>query len=612
LSLDREPSSSSLSTFSAISNWIDFCNINHEKCKEASPIASLVSKCPAGRILDLTATPEEHVRLVNGDEVASPYVTLSHCWGDFQPPILTEQNRQQYQKGIDPASLPRTFVDAIDITRRLGINYLWIDCLCVIQDTENDKDWRIESAKMEHIYQHAWLNIAASKAEDARGGCYSSREPRDVAPVVVNVPYQLSRRFSQPHVIFDTKMWEINVEDSKLMHRAWVQQEQFLSRRTLHFAKHQVFWRCQELQACETFPGGMPTHGIYSNTEDAYRVLFLQPNGANLSSNPQDYILSDWSSHQQNFSVWEGQNLNLRKDHPQHELFNKLKSNREILKTWSEIVQEYTACRLSYPEKDKLVAISSLARRCGKGDDYLAGLWKPTLPWQLLWQVVEDKDDKGLPHSRLLGPPSWSWASVHRRVFMHDHQSFRAEQMERDMLIINICNAETSLVSNDPFGQVEGGSIKVSGFVTNVPVATVRRIITDWGACVTKNHWKHVIYCEDDLCLPFDDSNGIFLAILKSTIELTGIFNGSFSEEDRSVATVQGLWLEPTGSKAGEYRRRGTFVFPVEACRLWPQRIEQFYSQKLRPEDYELYEGMQTIGCVDNEKEYHRYSITIV
>jgi Heterokaryon incompatibility protein (HET) len=119
------------------------------------------------------------------------YVTLSHCWGQQKFLTTTKETLPLRTKGIEWDSMPRTFQDAATITRRLGFQYLWIDALCIIQDSEID--WETESAKMGSIYQDSVLTIAASDARDGRGGCFSEIAEHEV-PVSHMIPSHGSRQ----------------------------------------------------------------------------------------------------------------------------------------------------------------------------------------------------------------------------------------------------------------------------------------------------------------------------------------------------------------------------------------------------------------------------------
>ncbi|KAH7061770.1 heterokaryon incompatibility, partial [Paraphoma chrysanthemicola] len=93
----------------------------------------------------------------------SHYVALSHRWAtSCCPHSLKTTNLQQYQASIPTSQLPKNFIDAIAITEVLGLSYLWIDCLCIIQDSTSD--WEIESANMDAVYLNATVTIAAGAA----------------------------------------------------------------------------------------------------------------------------------------------------------------------------------------------------------------------------------------------------------------------------------------------------------------------------------------------------------------------------------------------------------------------------------------------------------------
>jgi hypothetical protein len=114
------------------------------------------------------------------------YVTLSHCWGKSKRLIdLDENNLERYRTGIEWSSLPSLFQDAVVATQRLGIKYLWIDCLCIMQAGEGfKKDWQTESAAMAKVYTNAYCNLASSAASDSDGSLFFDRDPSTIATAV--------------------------------------------------------------------------------------------------------------------------------------------------------------------------------------------------------------------------------------------------------------------------------------------------------------------------------------------------------------------------------------------------------------------------------------------
>jgi len=105
-----------------------------------------------------------------------PGITLSHRWGDALRVTLTQLSRAEMLRGIKLTSLPMTFQDAIILARNLGVSYLWIDALCIIQDSKSD--WALESAEMSRIYSCSLLTIAASSARDSETEFLYQRVPQ--------------------------------------------------------------------------------------------------------------------------------------------------------------------------------------------------------------------------------------------------------------------------------------------------------------------------------------------------------------------------------------------------------------------------------------------------
>jgi hypothetical protein len=111
------------------------------------------------------------------------YVALSYCWGtkedlDQAPSLTTTSNNfASHIKTIPTDRLSKIIHDAISLTRKLGLRYLWADSLCIIQgsDKEARDDWAKESSTMASVYGGAYLTIAAAWGDSMHSGLFTTR-----------------------------------------------------------------------------------------------------------------------------------------------------------------------------------------------------------------------------------------------------------------------------------------------------------------------------------------------------------------------------------------------------------------------------------------------------
>jgi hypothetical protein len=150
------------------------------------------------------------------------YVALSYCWGKDTGSFVmtTNSNIQERRAGIPLSSLPTTLREAVYITRRLNIRYLWIDALCIIQGCEDD--WTSNTAKMDQIYGNAVLTIAAGSAK--------SCTERVLKP-------RLYQHWGVPS--------KLSLDHEPINHRAWTLQERLLAHRYLNFGTEYMTWQCR-------------------------------------------------------------------------------------------------------------------------------------------------------------------------------------------------------------------------------------------------------------------------------------------------------------------------------------------------------------------------------
>lgn len=392
--------------------WIQDCLLHHEKCPKPD------SSFTPTRLVDVGKGESEesvHVHLTSGQK--TPYVALSYCWGGPQPVTLTTLTMNDMLRGIATSTLPQTIQDAITVTRKLGLQYLWIDALCIIQDSASDID--AEITQMDRTYQNALLTISAASAERCQDGFLASRSLRgDFSP---------SSSFSSiPFACPDGGSGTVSLRESTLYYtiaeplnrRAWALQERILSSRVLIYGCWQMYWQCQSQQNCD---GG--------STE------YFSCSIARLSV--PNSLLTQYTSRRGNIS----------------------KETENMLWTgWEDIVCEYTRRGLTKPS-DKLPALSGIATRYQKatGDTYYAGIWKASLLKGLKWHLYEPENDR----PSIYRAPTWSWASVFGEILWTEYKSPAVHSLARSTAILDCSVTPKNPLA--PFGQVSEGTLTIKG-----------------------------------------------------------------------------------------------------------------------------------------------------
>lgn len=181
----------------------------------------------------------------------------------------------QWARDIPVTQLSNVFQDAMRVTLELGLFYLWIDSLCIVQDSDGLKDWKDEAPRMGDVYSQATYAIAASGFENGKAALFHRlgvRAPEfslDCVPVNWGLEkvfphadslaqfhcrlfaFQPSYDTRWPHdLVFEP--WSF--EDGPLYKRGWAAQERVLSPRIIHFSGNQTYWECGKGVANETFP----------------------------------------------------------------------------------------------------------------------------------------------------------------------------------------------------------------------------------------------------------------------------------------------------------------------------------------------------------------------
>jgi hypothetical protein len=352
------------------------------------------------------------------------YVALSHCWGGPITPVLTTKNLDEFQKELLVQQLPANFRDAITITQKLGIKYLWVDSLCILQDSK--KDWEQESKRMGTVYRDATVTLSAFASRGSKEGIIKNlAAPRTASRPVARL--KLSADSDTTHTV---QIQAEDIEDLRhleasgpLAVRGWCLQESILSPRQLYYGRQQIYWRC---------PAG---YAAADGTESGSSVPLMT------FPNMSEHLYSDI----------------LRC--PSRDLSKDASGLDDLLADYYELLTRYSRRRLTFGS-DKLAAWSGIAQRFHSaiGGEYLAGLWSSDLAMGLLWGFSGDGHDH-VPEYRA---PSWSWAIT------DDHFQFLYNMLNIDLRRegSSVQLIEHHIVLRDPsnpYGEVRSANITLRG-----------------------------------------------------------------------------------------------------------------------------------------------------
>jgi hypothetical protein len=208
-------------------DWLTTCHQKHSACARRR----LRSKTLPTRLIEVYQDRKTRkARLVDGNDVPtdSQYLTLSHRWGTGHMITLQTANIAQFRHSIHVSLLSQTFQDAFETTQYLGHTYIWIDSLCIIQDSTSD--WEREVHKMAEVYDGATCNLAATASASSGAGlfCPELSDPAKLSTVAAHIWLQKYSLVETCQLVPENA-WRSRVEQSALNKRAWVLQERFLS-----------------------------------------------------------------------------------------------------------------------------------------------------------------------------------------------------------------------------------------------------------------------------------------------------------------------------------------------------------------------------------------------
>lgn len=491
-------------------------------------------------------------------ETKAQYVALSHCWGGAVSTTLTTETLTLFKSALPYSSLSANFRDAIKITKELGIQYLWIDSLCILQDSK--PDWEHESKKMGTVYRYATVTISAQTSPRSSHGILkrnlTSSSPLGSAPLKVfpkdmdGAEVFVERQDPKEETL---RLLQIG---SPLSRRGWVLQETVLSPRVLYYGDKNIFWRCHKgVESVDGLPAGNRTH---STDVSEISAVFHDDNGS--------------------ASRFEADNI------------------AWVFKEYYKLVVQYSRRQLSV-DSDKLPAFSGLSQLLEPTIDsaYLAGLWSRDINHGLLWhhQIGSCK------HVQPYRAPSWSWAVTNQPVIYAGYQS---KSSSLDLRLM-----EHSIVPRDGtnrFGELISAHITVNGFT--MPFVRSKQIIHSItptgliGSCYfdeSDEDFQERAIGPVGIFLLSYDTNHILLSAgmlgggsecnwevdydMHSPVPYTALlvkFNAAETWERRSV---QGLILRKASNQSGNAERVGYFTLHDDYARDLVLRLETCTRQTL-------------------------------
>ncbi|KAH8650663.1 heterokaryon incompatibility protein-domain-containing protein [Tricladium varicosporioides] len=414
-----------------ISSWIDDCKTNHQGCNRRTNFGI------PSRLLSVAGMDDDEIPIIRLEDTditrEYEYVALSHVWSLTSPLKTTLENLPKHQQAVSWNDLSIGLREVIILTMCLGITHIWIDSLCIIQDSS--QDWESECPRMGHIYGEATVVFAAHGPELGfqKAPTIDLRDPdpsrKDDNPIHARLRIDHKNIFSVSH---DAVTW---------LGRGWCMQERFFAPRLLHFGGYceEVFFECNTHTRCECsrIIDGRMEDRIYTLKS---RLTNALAEAVRISDDTQ--VLDD---------LWRAYIL---------------------------VCEDYTARGLTY-SSDTLPAISSLMSQFSPFfGAYYAGIWERHLILSLQWESL---NTQYCHRHREYVAPSWSWASRSGAVIWYMNSTTLRTPVptsathEFAAIVCISCTA----VGVDPFGKVSAGQLILRGYVTKMKISSTQLLIPD-------------------------------------------------------------------------------------------------------------------------------------
>ncbi|KAK8075092.1 hypothetical protein PG997_009755 [Apiospora hydei] len=464
---------------------------------------------------------------------------VNHCWGGTLTKDLktTSANLRSRFRGIPHEILPPSFRDAVTITRALGVRYLWIDALCIIQDSK--EDWAAESVKMASIYGNAPYSDEEDEEEDPLASAGDSVSKFTEITTVLSTGDESTLLIYRPPPDLERPA---ALEGSILSTRGWTFQENILSPRTIHFTATQMVW---ESRGAFTTEDGLPFVRAFGEDEQVRSIMAGEAYG-------RDDL----------FQIWH---------------------------TW--LVERNYSRRRFTKYQDRGIAVAGVARQLAAhtGARYLAGLWGHRLPTDLGWFRTESAELD--PKSRGKSPrhPTWSWTSydfpVAWKPAVPEIPAIRPDEVDDatkvfrsgirmvDSMITHDVQLECLDGSDNPFGPITSGKLHITCDKGQCDLVRA----TPWGGpcIVLPSSGGSPLAAECEAIMDYDDSPGpleyVILGTMQSVVARDGI-EVTLLLVKPSPDFTPGAQQPPVYTRVGVAHARG---YQNEIAETWCSQAEE-------------------------------------
>lgn len=401
----------------------------HSNCKDTA------NNYVPSRLLKLDACPQgpPWIRICSPDK-PTPYAVLSYCWGGDQAHKTTSANLAAKYINIQWDSLPRSIQDAIQASLNIGLEYIWVDSICIIQDDDIDKQREI--ACMPRVYNESVVTITAARAKSAQEGFLHPLDTSKYKDSIFKLGFKCEHGTVGHAYLVKEVQYDYAVSDP-IDSRAWTLQESYLSKRIIRYGSKQCSMTCQCSPSKPKIVDGWMLDQFY-DAPDVENIIFP---GSKLNISPED--MAKWKHY------YKEEHGTAPREPTEYTEENEIYSN------WRELVMNYSTRSLTVPA-DRILAISGLADRIAPAirGRYVAGHWENHLPGDLLWEIATAS--MGMRPINYQGP-SWSWTSVNGSVVSYDY-------MPGDAATLKILGVEIELCDPlAPFGAVKSGLLRAHG-----------------------------------------------------------------------------------------------------------------------------------------------------